>query len=404
VLPAVGLNDYSGPALSISNLNSLPSVTNGYGDGSYWSGPIVRMAIGLYGTNVTAHAPIGVMKQQSTSPIFASGRNYNGLLGLGFDALSSASYYPFSVFDGWVHEKSIASNTIAFHGCSYEFTNQSWIDFGNEIPYIGCRNNVSASIIIPQKNHYTVNITEIVVGSTNIELSGNFQQFHYSILDSCTSVILVPQEIFDKFKEKLVDSNAFSNQLRSSLYFESWINGQILLSNLGRHVNYELLPNISFTLQTGRKDYETINLVLGPRQYIQKTSSGYYQVLIAGTVDFSFIILVLPFFSAFHIVVDRDLGTLNFQLGCGCAESDDGYPWIQRIFANKTLFEESGHSPVITSTNTELSYDTATATLNKITSTRQSTRNAPTVFKSSAEFRIRYNLLWIIFVFFMQAF
>jgi hypothetical protein len=44
--------------------------------------------------------------------------------------------------------------------------------------------------------------------------------------------------------------------------------------------------------------------------------------------DDDWAILGLTFFSAYHITIDRNLGTMKFELGCGCEEALDGYPKI----------------------------------------------------------------------------
>ena len=45
-----------------------------------------------------------------------------------------------------------------------------------------------------------------------------------------------------------------------------------------------------------------------------------------GGVHYS--ILGLPFFSAFHIILDRTNFQITFQPGCDCESSSDGYPKI----------------------------------------------------------------------------
>lgn len=54
--------------------------------------------------------------------------------------------------------------------------------------------------------------------------------------------------------------------------------------------------------------------------------------MVSSLVD-SYSILGVPIFSAFHIVVDRNEGWIQFQLGCDCQNlfSTTGYPAIQVV-------------------------------------------------------------------------
>lgn len=64
------------------------------------------------------------------------------------------------------------------------------------------------------------------------------------------------------------------------------------------------------------KDKSVFQLTLGPKQYIQQGPNGFWGILVS-SYDDSIIIMGHPFFSSFYIVLDRDLGTISFQLGCG---------------------------------------------------------------------------------------
>jgi hypothetical protein len=279
IFPSSTVNNYQGPSINpvIPPGSSLKSST--YGDGSWWRGYIVRTNVGLAGKNVNALAPIAVMVNQSTSPVFASGRPANGLMGLGFSALSSASSTPFSVMDAWFDQKVIPKNEIAFHGCPYSRESQSWIDFGNETPYVGCGNQ-SVTVNMPTKTYYNLDLQRILVGGNSLPFPTTFQSGSgssrkYSILDSCTSLILLPLSTVNAFRTALRESGAFSQTFQSNLYFDQWIDGEILFSNLHLHIDYSLLPNITFEIATGRNDYNSTQLVLGPRQYIQIDTSGF---------------------------------------------------------------------------------------------------------------------------------
>jgi hypothetical protein len=57
-------------------------------------------------------------------------------------------------------------------------------------------------------------------------------------------------------------------------------------------------------------------------------------------------ILGLPFFSSYHITVDRTIGTMKFELGCGCESSIDGFPKI--VAGNNSIASTriSGTKPI----------------------------------------------------------
>jgi hypothetical protein len=135
------------------------------------------------------------------------------------------------------------------------------------------------------------------------------------------------------FITALKNSGAFSAAFSSNFYFEQWLSADVLMSNLAQHINFALLPNITFEIATGRSDFNSTQLVLGPRQYIQMDSRGFYMVMISAGSDM-WAILGLTFFSSYHITVDRTAGTMKFELGCGCKDSVDNYPQI--ILGNNT--------------------------------------------------------------------
>jgi hypothetical protein len=279
ILPSNVVNNYGGPTIDLAIPPDAVAKSSSYGDGSWWRGFILRTTVGLFGTSISGNVPIAMMVNQSTSPIFASGEPANGLMGLAFESLSSAPSPPFSVVDAWLEQRAISKNQIAFHGCPYTREAQSWIDIGNETPYTGCGNQ-SVTINMPYKSYYNLDVQGISVGGIPLPLPTTFQPMgnsrrRYSILDSCTSMILLPSSITLGFQDMLKNSTAFSRTLRTNFYFEQWINGDILMSNLQNHIDFSMLPNITFEIATGRKDYNSTKLVLGPRQYIQVDNDGF---------------------------------------------------------------------------------------------------------------------------------
>lgn len=308
----------------------LKQASSSYGDGSFWYGFPIQINIALNETTLSAMANVYLMTFQSTFPIFASGDPYQGLMGVAFDSLSQTPVPPVTVMDAWVESGIISDNHIAFHGCPYSLESSSWIDFGNETPYYGCNFNQSVSVLMPSKSYYNVDVLEIGVAGEKITLPGLFQDAgRWSFIDSCTSNIMIPRVALTNLQETITKSGAISTFWMNSGYIPQWLNAQVLIPFLEKDIKWSLLPNISFTINTNADPISpsTVTLTLGPRQYIQANKAGYYAFMVSSWAD-QYSILGLPFFSAYHIVVDRDNGRINFQLGCGCEFSTDGYPKI----------------------------------------------------------------------------
>lgn len=336
VLPHSSLNSYNGPAVNYTIPLLATLVSQSYGDGSYWYGLPITLNVTLNGTLLSApNVPIGLMTTQSTMPIFASGTKFQGLMGIAFPALSYNKNPPSGIMDAWVDSKIIAKNQIAFHGCPYSSISNAWIDFGNETPYIGCR-GIVASIMMPSKSYYNIDLMNIGINGLDIPLPSTFQSANsWSFMDSCTSNIMLPQNSLAALKAAIKQSNAISTTWTTSGYFDSWLASQVQLPFLDSDINWNLLPNITFTINTHAFDTaSSVTLVLGPKHYIQANGLGYYTFMV-GSWGSQYAILGLPFFSAFHVVVDKDLGKMTFQLGCDCESSTDGYPKI--ITQGKTI-------------------------------------------------------------------
>jgi hypothetical protein len=278
-IPSVGLNNYRGPTLNYTVPQESTQYFAQYGDKSFWYGYVVRVPVGLSGTNLTSQAPIIYMARQSTEPVFSDGVGSQGLMGVAFSALSSAKEPPISLVDAWFESGRIPNNQIAFHGCPYSRQEDSYIDFGNETPYSKC-GNATASIVMPIVSHYNVDIIQIKAGNNIIPLQPTFQpgsgiRKTYSILDSCTSLIRMPPNVVEAFHQQVLDSNAISGSFRLSQYFDGWLNAKWGLLNLASHINFDLLPTFTVTLASGKEDYANVTLVLGGRQYIEVDPDGY---------------------------------------------------------------------------------------------------------------------------------
>jgi hypothetical protein len=253
-------------------------VTNYYGDLSYWSGFFVRLLVAVSNSSINGIAPIALMTKQSTRPIFADGVNSQGLIGVGFSALASNQEKPISVVDAWYEQGAIQKNEIAIHGCPYQKMDQAWIDFGNETPYDGC-SGYSVTIAVPSKTYFTLNILDISINGIKSPLSFSWQAHQYSILDSCTSSILLPLTTVSTLKASIKESGALSSRLSKSQYLDKFLNQDVSLKLNSSDFDWDMMPNVSITLLSGYSSFQNVTLVLGPRQYLQSDNSGYCRII-----------------------------------------------------------------------------------------------------------------------------
>lgn len=256
-------------------------------------------------------------------------------MGLAFRPLSAVAQTPATAMDSWVGRAGLP-NKVAFHGCPYLLASQSFIDFGNQTANPEVCPGLEASVKMPTKSYYTLNVYALYIAGVAQPLpAGVFQPdttsfyggIQWSILDSCTSNILVTQAILTNLQTKIKASGAFSSTLQASPYLTQWLNGEVTLQLNVNSINYAALPNITFQMVSGMAGYTTTSLTIGPHQYIQANAAGYYTFMVSVGTNQQ-IVLGLPFFSAFHIVIDRDLGIMTFDRGCGCSTATDGYPTI----------------------------------------------------------------------------
>ena len=287
-LPLSNLNNYGGPNISYEASSDQIPVGNNYGDGSWWTGYLVGMSVGLYNTTVYAIAPIALMELQSTIPIYSGGTKgvyadgTNGLMGIGFPQLASSSVrQPRTVMEAWYNEGQISNNQVSIHGCPYgALQGDSFIDFGNETPYHPNCGSWSVTIGIPFPSYYNLDILQIGINDIPQNLGDNWQPSnffgtrYFSILDSCTSNLVLPGAIVNNLKAQIIAGDGISPRLKSSRQLSAWLMGNIALSLDSEDLIYSKLPNISFSIASQFTDFANITIILGPRQYIQTDSSG----------------------------------------------------------------------------------------------------------------------------------
>jgi hypothetical protein len=162
---------------------------------------------------------------------------------------------------------------VSFHGCPYSRESEAWIDFGNNAQYTDC-GDVQATVKVPQASYFNLNITDVTINGSSIPLQSDFQSSQLSVLDSCTSSILVPSYIYEFLRDQMVGYFGLSLDLQSYEAFDRFMNGEIWLELDESAFIWEKLPNISVTLASGFDEFSTVTLVIGPRQYIQADPTG----------------------------------------------------------------------------------------------------------------------------------
>ena len=194
--------------------------------------------------------------------------------GIAFPSISrNSANKPATIIDGWYQSGVIPKNVVTFHGCPYSRESEAWIDFGNSTPYTAC-GNIQATVKVPSASYFNLNITDVTVNGSSIPLQSDFQTRLFSILDSCTSNILVPSYIYDFLRDQIVGYFGLSLDLQSSAEFDQFMNGEIRLELDESAFIWDKLPNISVTLASGFDQYSSVTLVIGPRQYIQVDETG----------------------------------------------------------------------------------------------------------------------------------
>jgi hypothetical protein len=332
IIPHTSLNNYSGASFSYS----IPSgqeqqYGNEYFDGSFWNGYLARVGVTLKNTTIsTSSAPIFLMTNQSTEPLFVNGNPVNGLMGVAYPDIAIPNSDPKTLMDAWVTSNSVSKNQIAIHGCKSTSQANGWIDFGNDTPYSGCGMS-PVTVGSPSHRLYTVDLKEIAIGSEyRSSFNSQWQTQTYSFVDSCTSVVILPVPEFSALVNKILAVGVFASSVNiSQTTIQNWLIGNLLVNVQESDFVWDNFPDVKFTVASNSKGYQNVSLTLKGRDYVQKDRDGYYAFLIAG-IPTTYAVLGLPIFSTFHVVLDRALNTISFQPGCGCESSSTSMAAIKQ--------------------------------------------------------------------------
>ena len=324
-VPNKGLNSYAGPTLNLAANNKLVQAT--YGSGS-WSGYAYNGVVSLTNSVSANNAPFAAMMKQTN---MADGVKIQGILGVAYDSISTLGTTPRTVMDAWYQAGVLQNNEIAFHACPSNLMSQAYIDFGNSDPSFSC--NPSGSPYVwaesPSTNYYTINVLDILIGGSSAPVPSTFQEAQLSdgsqswtVVDSCTSILLLPDSVVQALVTKILNSGAVpSNWPQSTI--NSFFNVESVVSNPG--FNWAKFPTLSFVIDSGTGS--NFQITLSANEYIQQTANGQYQFLVLSGNDYM-AILGIPLFTGLDIVFDRANTRVGFSLGCGCSTSTSKFPDI----------------------------------------------------------------------------
>ncbi|KAJ3346835.1 Type I transmembrane sorting receptor, partial [Kappamyces sp. JEL0680] len=217
------LSGYTGPAISSTSYSipsGSPTVSQVYGDGSSWSGYSVTVPVALNGTSIASNAQIALITSNTG---FLDSNAFQGILGLGMDGDQYVGTP--SVVDAWFSAGVMPANRIALHGCPLAHASEGYIDFGDETAYSDCGGEVYKVQMPPASGYYEVNFTSFAVGGVVTGMGTGWQSSQLSILDSGTSMLLIPGAALSALQLAVFNSKGLSGS-------NSDVNGYLYNGNL----------------------------------------------------------------------------------------------------------------------------------------------------------------------------
>eukprot|EP00842_Homolaphlyctis_polyrhiza_P003613 jgi/Hompol1/4252/HPOL_007010-RA len=138
----------------------------------------------------------------------------------------------------------------------------------------------------------------------------------YSIVDSCTSVLMIPPAAFTAFTTAIRNSGGLPTSF-STTDTSQFLNGYYAMSVPASAFNWPALPTLAFDIAqdpatTSNGQAATFRIVLGPRQYIQPDPLGYYRMVVTSGST-SYALLGIPLFTSLSILLDRGNGRIGWS-------------------------------------------------------------------------------------------
>ncbi|KAJ3391059.1 Beta-secretase 2 [Entophlyctis sp. JEL0112] len=336
VVPGPTLNAYTGPTFNSSNavlLSTSGVVTATFSDGSSYSGAVYNATVSI-AADATVAAPVVVMQSQSTSPaVVTDGSASQGVLGLAYDALAAVPAAgdgaARTVMSALVAAHAIAADVVAFRACPATATDDSVMDWGGADPALTCSSTTNSSsgtvqvwLAVVNRSYYAVDVTRIGVGAAHVlvqpPLPASWQQptgADLSIVDSCTTVTLLPRAVFSALVQVLetdVPIDAWGGLATSD--FDNFFSNGYAFANLA--IDYTRLPYINFSI-TAADVTSTVDVQIPPEYYIQLDTDG-YAYFTFNPHDNNGVVFGATFFDIFFVVLDRSNARIGLGPGCDC--------------------------------------------------------------------------------------
>jgi hypothetical protein len=240
LIPSTGLNNYnfSSPTYNTTSKTPLTGRLSGatFADGSAWNGYFYGDYVTLAGT-LKGLAPFAVVTRQvkkkkiyiilkrpilrqrfhanifqTTNPVM-DGTITQGLIGIAYDSLATSGIQPATVLTSLLLQNVITRDIVGFRGCPATSSIPSVIDWGNDDRNLTCGGLVGWVKVV-DRTHYTVNVVGLAVSGTWLALPTRGWQEglnNRSIVDSCTTIMYIPQFLYQVLMEAVVNSGVFNN-------------------------------------------------------------------------------------------------------------------------------------------------------------------------------------------------
>ncbi|KAJ3286836.1 Beta-secretase 2 [Rhizoclosmatium sp. JEL0117] len=326
LIPGSTIQAYTGPTYSTSSKTPLTQQTIGssFADGSSWTGRFYYDQVGIDDGSIIVSAPFAVMQQQTSNPTVTDGSTSQGLLGIAYDTLSTVNYLnlpaaskqiPKTVLSALSNNKSIANDMIAMRSCPGNSQTQSVVDWGASNSSLTCTPEASISwAAVISASYYTVNVTSIKIGDTQMDLDHSKWQQNgaVSIFDSCTTVMLLPDNIYNIFVTTLTNSGGFGST--SAKNIDLFLNQGYGFSDFA--ADFTKFPDLTFQI-LGEDGASLVEISIPAQGYIQQDSNGYSFFTVGSQTELG-VVFGGTVFDNFYVVLDRGGQRVGLGLGCDC--------------------------------------------------------------------------------------
>ncbi|KAJ3189055.1 Beta-secretase 2 [Irineochytrium annulatum] len=347
LIPGTNLPAYTGPTYDTTTHTPMSSqtVTGAFADGSNWVGRPFADTVSIPSASLSATScPFLAMTDQDTNNPVATGQpgTSQGLLGIAYDSLSVFGDGG-TVLSTMVAQGAVKHDAIGVRACQMNSGNASVLDWGLELASqlvcasdvgIGAGSSDPLAIGVlgwastPEENFYSLDVTGVTINGVNMTLGSGWQKVTsasgggrvgarmYSIIDSCTTVMFLPQMMHGALVEGIKATNVFQGYGWSDADVNSFLNFQGA-ARLGSAFPYSKLPTIQFMLRSTSGG--TVYLTVPASAYLQPDASGHMYFPIVPTTD-NRIIFGAVVFDTFYVVLDRAGQRVGFGTGCDCGK------------------------------------------------------------------------------------